>query len=231
MANVVLPQVSILNSLANDANLLVEQNGEINRFAVTDLDIGGGDVTVDLAGGLASIPTGINADSLGGYPAEDYVRNRDQALTVDLTDVREGVVALSNADMLGGVAANDYAKLSDLNGLQMELLWENASPDSEFAAQTLSIENGPYDMFIVTARKNTTSKDYPNTITFKNKSGKINGFSEYLQYRSLTITDNTFNFSDAVRYTTYGSSSSSSKDNDNSNVIPIYIFGIKGVAL
>ena len=149
MANVVLPQVAVLNDLNNNANLLVEQNGEINRFAIADLDIGGGDVTVNLSGGSASSPTGINADSLGGYPAADYVRNAHRALTVDLNDVRDGVIALSNADMLGGVAASEYAKLNDL-GIPMELLWENASPTSEFATQELIINNCfTYDYLLI----------------------------------------------------------------------------------
>ena len=45
---IVLPQVEILNSISDSAKILVEQEGEINRFAIADLDIGGGDVSVDL---------------------------------------------------------------------------------------------------------------------------------------------------------------------------------------
>lgn len=45
---IVLPQVEVLNSISDSAKILVEQEGEINRFAIANLDIGGGDVSVDL---------------------------------------------------------------------------------------------------------------------------------------------------------------------------------------
>ena len=50
-----------------------------------------------------------------------------------------------NADTLGGQKPEYYATAEDLaalndSKLSMELLWENASPDSEFAAQTIVTE-------------------------------------------------------------------------------------------
>lgn len=42
MANIILPWVNILNEINDSATMLVEQNGEINRFNIADLDIGGG---------------------------------------------------------------------------------------------------------------------------------------------------------------------------------------------
>lgn len=116
MANIILPQVSILNNLANDANLLVEQNGEINRFAVTDLDIGGGDVTIDLASGINSAANPIDADSLGGYPAEDYARLADITgkLTVDLSDYNNGQMVLTNADLIDGHSIEEFIRTEDL---------------------------------------------------------------------------------------------------------------------
>ena len=78
MANIILPQVNILDTVSDNTNLLVEQSGTINRYPISDLDIGGGDVTIDLDGNAISDGTNpINADTLGGYSADEYVK-RDQ---------------------------------------------------------------------------------------------------------------------------------------------------------
>lgn len=76
MANIILPAVPVLNEIDDNTKLLIEQAGEINRYPISDLDIGGGDVTIDLnSPGGDSTDTGnpINADTLGGKPASDYV--------------------------------------------------------------------------------------------------------------------------------------------------------------
>lgn len=67
MANIVLPRVDILDSIKESANILVEQDGSIKRFAVADLDVGGGDITVDLSNeSIGASANNINADTLNG---------------------------------------------------------------------------------------------------------------------------------------------------------------------
>lgn len=73
MANIILPQVNILNEINDSATMLVEQNGEINRFSIADLDIGGGDVTINLEDSNISKPNPVNADTLGGRSPEEYI--------------------------------------------------------------------------------------------------------------------------------------------------------------
>lgn len=74
MANIILPAVPVLNEINDSTKILIEQAGEINRYPISDLDIGGGDVTIDLnAPGGSGIGNSINADTLGGKPASDYV--------------------------------------------------------------------------------------------------------------------------------------------------------------
>ena len=74
----------------------------------------------------------VNADTLGGYSADNFIKNTEEI----------------NADTLGGISADEFAKLSDLEnvsaGMTMELLWENASPSSEFAAQTIPLDLSEY---------------------------------------------------------------------------------------
>lgn len=74
MANIILPAVPVLSEINDSTKILIEQAGEINRYPISDLDIGGGDVTIDLnAPGGSGIGNSINADTLGGKPASDYV--------------------------------------------------------------------------------------------------------------------------------------------------------------
>ena len=75
MANIILPAVPVLSEIDDSTKLLIEQAGEINRYPISDLDIGGGDVTIDLLDNDETTDSGnpINADTLGGKPASDYI--------------------------------------------------------------------------------------------------------------------------------------------------------------
>lgn len=98
MANIILPAVPVLSEIDDSAKLLIEQAGEINRYPISDLDIGGGDVTIDLSGSSdTNGSNSINADTLGGKPASDYVLKDE--LILDSIDC--------NVD-LSGYATNDY---------------------------------------------------------------------------------------------------------------------------
>jgi hypothetical protein len=48
MANIILPAVPVLNEIDDSTKLLIEQAGEINRYPISDLDIGGGDITIEI---------------------------------------------------------------------------------------------------------------------------------------------------------------------------------------
>ena len=73
--NIILPAVPVLSEIDDSTKLLIEQAGEINRYPISDLDIGGGDVTIDLSSSDSVDNSGnpINADTLGGKPASEYV--------------------------------------------------------------------------------------------------------------------------------------------------------------
>lgn len=117
---------------------------------------GDGDLSVDLIGSNEGEANPINADTLGGVPASEYI-TRDEVgdigggsddISIDMNGVLEGSPSGVNADTLGGYSADHYATQVDLEnslnnintGMSMELLWENASPTSDFAAgQSIAI--------------------------------------------------------------------------------------------
>lgn len=77
MANIILPQVNILSEINDSTKLMVEQDGQINRYPIADLDIGGGDVTIDLASGINSVANPIDADTLNGYKFNYFASKND----------------------------------------------------------------------------------------------------------------------------------------------------------
>ena len=61
------------------------------------------------------VPSSIDADTLGGYKPEDFVRNPDGMLSVNLDEYVEGEYVLANADKLGDMPAEAYAQKEYVN--------------------------------------------------------------------------------------------------------------------
>ena len=102
MANIVLPRVDILDSIKESANILVEQDGSIKRFAVADLDVGGNNfLSVDKNGSNIGEPNPINADTLGGKS--------------------ESELSVANSDKLGGKSPEHYATSEGLFAVHNEI--------------------------------------------------------------------------------------------------------------
>lgn len=74
---IILPQVDILDKVNDSANLLIEQNSVINRFPINSLNIGGGDITVNLDNIIEGEGNLINADTLGGRASNEYALKSD----------------------------------------------------------------------------------------------------------------------------------------------------------
>lgn len=86
----------------------IKQNGEwINISGAGE----GGSIDIDLDNANPSDPNPINADTLGGYSADTFIKNTD----------------VIDADTLGGYAAENYARKEDLENIDIDadLLSEN----------------------------------------------------------------------------------------------------------
>ena len=119
-----------------------------------------------------------------------------------------------------------------IGGMTKKLLWENASPSSEFAAQNISLDLNEYDAVEVEYSMITTS-NYHKTVEVALKhgatipimgefvfgtGGKIAAF-----YRTGQVSDTGFNFSNGYQ------STPSTDVQDQKCGIPVRIYGIKGV--
>lgn len=142
----------------------------------------------------------------------------------------------------GGTEATTAAEaLANLGGLSMKLLWENASPNSTFAGQTISLDLTPYDYIEIEAQ-NYASKNL-NNATYKAKVGEYiqfvsagggNGFNSSTLFlegasevlvRHAKVNSNGIQFADGQSATSGGNWSSGTRG----ACLPVRIWGIKGV--
>ena len=113
------------------------------------------------------------------------------------------------------------------NKLSMELLWENASLDSEFAAQTVMLSLNEVTKIeiiyrnIISDEKSSSAIAYTNVLEWNFNAVDNNGKNVS---RYLALNDNSVYFGNGYEYSSYGSYSI-----NNTVLIPYRIYGIKGV--
>lgn len=122
-------------------------------------------------------------------------------------------------------------------GITKELLWENASPTSSFAVQTISIDLSKYNFVIVEAQfassadirtqvsARTPKSSGSNTV---NRIGIGTGGTSapfmYYVYRNFTVNSAGVYFGEGYR-----SKSSMAEEMNNGYCVPLAIYGVKGV--
>ena len=113
-------------------------------------------------------------------------------------------------------------------GNNVALLWENASPASEFAAQKVEIDSYKYDAVIVCANFNTEETvAVAGLILHKGEVGKLSVSAESNRYRRAEFNDEGVVFSDGSYFGTYGTNTASVR---NTDTIPLRIYGVKEVS-
>lgn len=129
---------------------------------------------------------------------------------------------------------DDIVKLQNLDGsgggggVQMVRLWENAAPDSIFAAQTLAIENlQEFDAIAISAQYYAgygagTTLLLPTTLGVK---GALTVPYYMIAYRNVTLAQNSLIFADGE----YRASIGGSPGINNGLIVPTEIYGYKGV--
>ena len=128
----------------------------------------------------------------------------------------------------GGTGANNADDaLANLGGIKIVKLWENASPTSSFAAQTVSLNLSGYDGVFVTAKFQTNGTDVKASTGFIAKGLKgcilvTNGTTDSLRYRSFDVSETGVVFSAGKQI--------SNSNETTGAAIPVYIYGVKGVS-
>lgn len=137
----------------------------------------------------------------------------------------------------GGTNANNSEEaLLNLGGLSMKLLWQNASPTSAFAAQTISLDLSGDSKIIIEFNSDSSSgvKDIQTIINpvVVGKGGvgiRFGGVQDnYLgsiHFRYYQVTNNSITFNNSY----YQSWTGTTATLNNNFVIPYRVYVIKGV--
>ena len=105
--------------------------------------------------------------------------------------------------------------LDDVTVPLTPVIWENAKPNSNFNAQTITLDMTEYNLFIIEMKTDGTG------ILDNRTSASIKFETSGSYSRSVTINTNGLTFGSA------GKTSGGSTTNDNSYLIPIKIYGVK----
>ena len=112
-----------------------------------------------------------------------------------------------------------------------DLLWTNASPDSAFAAQTISLELSDYNAVLVDCISYREEPAHVNAICLKGFTTRINRIQPYDSssrlfgvMRDAVVSTTGVQFDDAMQ-----ASVSANGITQTNALIPYRIFGIKGV--
>jgi hypothetical protein len=106
-------------------------------------------------------------------------------------------------------------------------LWENASPTSEFAAQTVSLSLDGYD-FVMVVFQHWTSNNVNNSAFCRvGEYGRLLSYDWTLAYRDYHVETTGIYFNIGLYVTTYNDRNSVGQT--GAAVIPLQIYGIKGV--
>ena len=117
-------------------------------------------------------------------------------------------------------------------GVQMELLWENASPTSEFAAQTIELNLGEFSHVLLESIERISSvanqeQEHYGTLSKIGAgicpNGNVGVYG--LGYRRFTTNEDSIIFEDGFFWST-----SWKPTLNNVLCVPLKIYGIKGVS-
>lgn len=118
---------------------------------------------------------------------------------------------------------------NELGGTMTFLLWENASPDSEFTAQTITLSRGDWDFLICETNSGTTiiPKNFTLPIALFNMSSASSCINVSLR-GIVKITATTIEFDAGELWMLMKSGTSTiNQDINNRNAIPLKIYGVK----
>lgn len=172
------------------------------------------------------------------YTVVNYIIATGKDTSVSVSDIVMGAQAIPLGVEYGGTGATNAEEArqnlgitpENIGAISMELLWENASPDSEFPSQTLKFDIAEDEFFLILyktatddgARGSLIVRNYVNTgwLMFAIYAGI------YLSHRRINIfKQGELTFESANENVSYAT-----KVMNNSKCIPQFIYKIKGAS-
>lgn len=107
---------------------------------------------------------------------------------------------------------------------KMDLLWENETPTSSFAAQDIAVDLSKYTRIYITMKLVNTSSDtnYMDYIVLKDQRRLLWSNATFIYIRHITCSDTKVNVEAGYKVTTYNGSLTQ----DNTVMIPYKVYGL-----
>lgn len=205
-----------------------------NPHGVTAAQVGLGNVnnTSDSAKPVSTAQATAIADAKkAGTDAQSALSTHDSNTTKHITASERNAWNAKQAALTGtagqvvGFDANGKPVAQDApsSGAEMVLLWENASPTSDFGAQTINVDCSNYNFFVCFFETYKNLDFIVSTVAEKNVEHDINactynGRTLYSCWRAFTIKDYSILF---------GNGNVSGNTNKPSDMVPLKIYGLR----
>lgn len=170
------------------------------------------------------------------YTVVNYIIATGKNTAVSVSDVVLGAQQIPLGVEYGGTGATGPAMArknleitpDNIGALSMELLWENASPTSDFAGQRINMDltKGWGVRGIFSSSGGTLildAKDYKKGTS----NGRVQTAGATNSFRTIDVDDNGVTLGDGKSLKTYGTATI---ENVNSTLIPLKFYIIKGVS-
>ena len=172
----------------------------------------------------------------------NYIIATGKDTGVNVADIITGVQALPLGVEYGGTGATNIVDARKNLGIDnyMELLWENANASSTFPSQTINLDLSEYKYIEITYNYGTAASNqmYSSTCSVGVSSyllmfediiypDTLNGFN--VKARKLSVKQTSIAFDGGTIFGIFNGAINVKRDNDI--LIPVKIYGIKGVSV
>ena len=196
----------------------VGSSGVENAYARGDHAHPHDDTKLDKASSDETSIYGVSGNDQILFPFSTFATDSELELKQDKLVSGTNIKTINNTTVLG--SGDITTKINST------LLWENTTPNVEFASQTLTLDFTNYNyIYLCCNRRTTTTSQLSCYLLKKNLTYALTSvISRKPTYRNITaFTDNLITFSEASSPATYGGTA----EDDNSLLIPVLIYGIE----
>lgn len=186
-----------------------------------------------------SVGADVPHNNMPPYTVVNYIIATGKDTAVSVADIVLGAQAIPLALEYGGVGATDPKTAREnleitpenIGAVSMELLWENASPESTFPEQDIPCDVSAYSAVIIEVRRNAVNGRLLSYVFLAHSKGMMIDAMTYASDAPITA-NRAVNITNTIQFlsATQQRANKTSRTDDNTYLVPTRIYGIKGVS-